>query len=60
MASGAPTALLLGAAEGRPGEAYFVTDGEPVAFREFVTKLLATRGVTPGDRNMPPVPLTWP
>ena len=46
--------LLLGAAKGRPGEAYFVTDGEPVEFRDFVTKLLATRGVRPGDRNMPP------
>src|SRR4051794_20798580 len=46
--------LLLGAARGRPGEAYFVTDGEPVEFREFVTELLATRGVTPGDRSTPP------
>jgi nucleoside-diphosphate-sugar epimerase len=46
--------LLLGAEEGRPGEAYFVTDGEPIEFREFATKLLATRGVTPGDRNTPP------
>jgi len=47
--------LLLGAKGGRPGEAYFVTDGEPVEFREFVTELLATRGVTPGDRNTPPL-----
>src|SRR4051794_8302531 len=47
--------LLLGAGRGRPGEAYFVTDGEPVEFRKFVTELLATRGVTPGDRNTPPV-----
>jgi nucleoside-diphosphate-sugar epimerase len=47
--------LLLGAARGRAGEAYFVTDGEPVEFREFVTELLATQGVTPGDRNTPPV-----
>jgi nucleoside-diphosphate-sugar epimerase len=46
--------LLLGAEKGRPGEAYFVTDGQPVEFREFVTELLATRGVTPGDRNTPP------
>jgi nucleoside-diphosphate-sugar epimerase len=46
--------LLLGAEKGRPGEAYFVTDGEPVEFRKFVTELLATRDVTPGDRNTPP------
>ena len=37
--------LILGAANGRGGEAYFVTDGEPVVFREFVSALLATQGV---------------
>ncbi len=47
--------LLLGAERGRPGEAYFVTDGEPIEFRKFVTALLATRGITPGDRNTPPL-----
>lgn len=46
--------LVLGAERGRSGEAYFVTDGEPVVFREFVTALLATQGLEPGDRNMPP------
>ena len=46
--------LLLAAERGRPGGVYFVTDGEPVVFREFVTELLGTQGVTPGDRNMPP------
>lgn len=45
--------LVLGAASGRPGEAYFVTDGEPVVFREFVTALLQTQGVTPPDRSLP-------
>jgi nucleoside-diphosphate-sugar epimerase len=45
--------LLLGAQRGRAGEAYFVTDGEPVAFRDFATDLLATRGVTAPDRNTP-------
>jgi nucleoside-diphosphate-sugar epimerase len=45
--------LVLGAERGRPGEAYFVTDGEPVVFREFVTALLATQGVEPPDRNAP-------
>jgi nucleoside-diphosphate-sugar epimerase len=45
--------LILGAERARPGGVYFVTDGEPVVFRDFVTELLGTQGVTPGDRNMP-------
>jgi nucleoside-diphosphate-sugar epimerase len=46
--------LLLGAERGRDGEAYFVTDGEPVVFRDFVTRLLATRGVDAPSRDTPP------
>jgi nucleoside-diphosphate-sugar epimerase len=45
--------LLLAAERGRPGEAYFVTDGGPVVMREFITELLATQGVEPPDRNLP-------
>jgi nucleoside-diphosphate-sugar epimerase len=45
--------LMLGAERGRPGGVYFVTDGDPVVFREFVTELLGTQGVTPPDRNTP-------
>jgi nucleoside-diphosphate-sugar epimerase len=45
--------LLLCAERGRPGEAYFITDGEPVVFREFVTELLRTQGVEPPDRSLP-------
>jgi nucleoside-diphosphate-sugar epimerase len=45
--------LLLAAERGHPGEAYFVTDGEPVVFREFVTALLQTQGVEPPDRSVP-------
>ncbi len=45
--------LRLGAERGRAGEAYFITDGDPVVFRDFVTRLLATRGLTPPDRNLP-------
>lgn len=45
--------LRLAAEKGRPGEAYFVTDGEPVVFRDFITKLLATQGLTPPDKNIP-------
>ena len=36
----------------RPGEAYFVTDGEPVVFREFVSAMLETQGVEPPDRSL--------
>jgi nucleoside-diphosphate-sugar epimerase len=45
--------LLLGAGKGLAGEAYFVTDGEPVVFREFVTAMLRTQGVEPPDRSLP-------
>jgi len=45
--------MLRAAERGRPGEAYFVTDGEPVVFREFVTALLETQGVEPPDRSLP-------
>jgi nucleoside-diphosphate-sugar epimerase len=45
--------LMLGAERGHPGGVYFVTDGEPVVFREFITELLGTQGVSAGDRNMP-------
>jgi nucleoside-diphosphate-sugar epimerase len=45
--------LVLGAERGRPGNAYFVTDGEPVQFREFVTELLATQDVTAPARAVP-------
>src|SRR3954468_10615343 len=45
--------LWLGAPRGQPGGVYFVTDGEPVVFRDFVTKLLETQDVEPPDRNVP-------
>jgi len=45
--------LLLGAEKGRAGGVYFVTDGEPVVFREFITELVATQGIEAPDRNMP-------
>jgi nucleoside-diphosphate-sugar epimerase len=44
---------LLAAERGRGGEAYFLSDGKPVVFREFMTRMLATRGVTPPDKNVP-------
>ncbi len=45
--------LVLGATRGRPGNAYFVTDGEPVVFREFVSDLLASQGVAAPSRSIP-------
>jgi nucleoside-diphosphate-sugar epimerase len=45
--------LLLGATRGHPGEAYFVTDGEPVVFREFVSELIASQAVEPPTREIP-------
>lgn len=37
--------ILAAAERGRGGAAYFLTDGAPVPFREFVGALLATQGV---------------
>jgi nucleoside-diphosphate-sugar epimerase len=48
--------LVLGAQRGAPGGVYFVTDGEPVEFRDFVSKLLGTQGVVAPDRNVPLTP----
>jgi nucleoside-diphosphate-sugar epimerase len=45
--------LILGAERGKPGGVYFVTDGEPVVFRDFITELVGTQGVEVPDRNMP-------
>ncbi len=48
--------LMLAAARGAPGGVYFVTDGEPVVFREFVSQLLGTQGIAAPDRNVPLAP----
>jgi nucleoside-diphosphate-sugar epimerase len=45
--------LMLAAERGAPGGVYFVTDGEPVVFREFITRLLATQGVEAPTRSVP-------
>jgi nucleoside-diphosphate-sugar epimerase len=45
--------LLLAAQRGGPGRVYFVTDGDPVVFREFVSELLRTQGVEPPRRSLP-------
>ena len=45
--------LLCAAEHGRGGRIYFVTDGEPVVFRDFVGDLIATQGVTPPSGSVP-------
>lgn len=45
--------LVLAAERGEGGEVYFLTDGDPVEFREFVTELVRTQGVEPGESSVP-------
>jgi nucleoside-diphosphate-sugar epimerase len=45
--------ILAAAERGRPGEVYFLTDGEPVVFREFWSALLASQGVEPPTGTLP-------
>jgi nucleoside-diphosphate-sugar epimerase len=45
--------MLLAAERGRPGEAYFLTDGEPIELRRFVSALLTSRGVAPPTGEAP-------
>lgn len=40
--------------KGRGGEVYFITDGEDIAFRPWVTELLATKGISVSEvKSMP-------
>ena len=45
--------LRLAARTGRGGEVYFLTDGDPVEFRTFITAVLHTQGIDPGSRSIP-------
>jgi nucleoside-diphosphate-sugar epimerase len=45
--------LMLAAQRGSPAGVYFVTDGEPVVFRDFITRLLATQGIDAPTRSVP-------
>ena len=45
--------LWLAATKAPPGGVYFVTDGDPVVFREFVTSWLGTQGVAPPSKTVP-------
>jgi nucleoside-diphosphate-sugar epimerase len=44
---------LLAAERGQGGEIYFLTDGPPVDFRDFLTQMAATQGVTAPTRTAP-------
>ncbi len=46
-------ALVLAADRGPGGQAFFVSDGEDTTLKSFLTRLLQSRGVTPGDRAVP-------
>lgn len=45
--------LLLAADKGLGGEIYFVCDGPPQDFREFMSAMLRARGVEPAGRGLP-------
>lgn len=45
--------IELALKKGRGGEAYFITDGEPVEFRQFVTSLLGAVGITAPSAELP-------
>lgn len=50
---------ILAAEKGRPGEVYFLTDGEPVEFRWFLSEVLKSQGETPPTASVPRW-LAWP
>jgi nucleoside-diphosphate-sugar epimerase len=45
--------VLLASEKGIGGQIYFVTDGQPVVFRDFLTRLAATQGVSAPAREAP-------
>lgn len=51
--SNACEGLIRAAQSGRGGEVYFLTDGAPIEFREFITGLLATQGMEPPTKSVP-------
>ena len=46
--------LWLAGTRGPAGGVWFVTDGEPVEFREFLTAMVGTQGVEIPDKSVPP------
>ncbi|MBD9390301.1 NAD-dependent epimerase/dehydratase family protein [Agrobacterium sp. AGB01] len=47
------TAVELALGKGRGGEVYFISDGEPVPFRQMVSALVETQGLTVPDKTVP-------
>ena len=45
--------IRLAVEKAQAGEVYFLTDGEPVQFRDFLTALAATEGIALPDRSVP-------
>ncbi len=45
--------VILAASFARGGQVYFLTDGEQVNFREFITAMMRTQGVEPGNKKAP-------
>ncbi|MEE9314800.1 MAG: NAD-dependent epimerase/dehydratase family protein [Rhizobiaceae bacterium] len=45
--------IMLALENGRAGEAYFISDGDPVVFRQFVSDLLATKKVEAPKGSIP-------
>lgn len=52
-AANACAGILAALRQGEGGRAYFLTDGEPVEFRAFLTALAATAGTVLPDRSVP-------
>lgn len=46
-------ALVLAARRGQGGQAYFISDGPPVSYKEFLSRLLETAGVSPPSGSVP-------
>ncbi|MEQ1754752.1 MAG: NAD-dependent epimerase/dehydratase family protein [Micropepsaceae bacterium] len=46
-------AMSLALTRGKGGEAYFVLDGEPVVFRDFMSTMMRVAGIEPPDRAVP-------
>lgn len=47
--------MILAVEKGRAGEIYFVTDGDPLDFRTFITEMLATQNVAAPTKSVPRV-----
>lgn len=47
------TAVELALGKGRGGEVYFISDGEPIPFRQMVSALVKTQGLTVPDKTVP-------